>query len=79
VSSFVNPLRFIRQLENVSGALLRVPRDVFTKIAGRVTLERPRTYSGTTGSGSVVTKIERRGARTGQGNRTSVRGSVQPR
>jgi len=77
VASFIDLLRFIRKLENVSGALLRVPRDVFTKIAGKVTFERPRTYLGTAGSGSVVTKIERWGVGTGQGDRTSVPGSVQ--
>jgi len=79
VTLFVDLLHFIRQLENVRGALLQVPCDVFTKIAGKVTFERPRTYLGTAGSGSVVAKIERWGARAGQVNRTSAPGSVQPR
>ena len=59
MASFVDLLRFFRKLENISGALLRVPCDVFTKIAGKVTFERPRTYLGTAGSGCIVAKIEK--------------------
>ena len=59
MSSSVDLLCFIRKLENVSGALLRVPRDVLTKIAGEVTFERPGTYLGTAGSGSIIATIER--------------------
>ena len=67
MASFVDLLRLIRELENVRGTLPRVPRDVFTKITGKETFERPGTYLRTTGSGSVVGKIEMcHGAGTGQ-------------